>query len=132
VPAFSVDSEKEARIEFRCPDPLCNPYLVFAVAFEAGLDGIRKKTDPGDPTDANIYHLNETERKKLGVNTLPTSLKETLEEWESDDICRRAIGKENAERYKELKMQEWKEYEQHIPSNGADVTIWELQKYLYS
>ena len=132
VPAFSVDSEKEARIEFRCPDPLCNPYLVFAVAFEAGLDGIRKKTDPGDPTDANIYHLNETERKKLGVNTLPTSLKETLEEWESDDICRRVIGQENSERYKELKMEEWKEYEQHIPDNRTDVTIWELQKYLYS
>jgi glutamine synthetase len=132
VPAFSPENEKEARIEFRCPDPLCNPYLVFAVALEAGLDGIRKKIDPSDPVDSNIYHLNEAERRKLGVNTLPTTLKEALEEWKTDDICVRAMGKENAEKYRELKFQEWKEYEQHMPNNRNEVTAWERQKYLYA
>jgi len=132
IPAFSAENEKEARIEFRCPDPLCNPYLVFAAAFEAGLDGIKKKIDSGDPVDLNVYHLNEKERKDLGIETLPTSLKMALEEWETDDVCTRVLGKENAEMYKELRMQEWGEYEHHMPSKENEVTLWETQKYLYS
>ena len=132
VPAFSRENEKEARIEFRCPDPLCNPYLVYSVTLEAGLDGIRRKIDPGDPIDVNIYHLSQNERRKLGVNTLPTSLKEALEEWNSDDICKRVIGKENAEKYAETKTQESEEYEQLAPKNKNEVNLWELQKYLYS
>ena len=132
VPAFSPEKEKEARIEFRCPDPLCNPYLTYAVAFEAGMEGIRKKIDPGEPIDLNIYHLSEEERRKLGVKVLPTSLKEALEEWKSDDICAKALGKEGAEKYVMQKMQEWREYEQHHPSSGNEVTLWEQQKYLYA
>lgn len=132
VPEYFPGKEKEARIEFRCPDPLCNPYLAYAVIFEAGLDGIRKKIDAGDPVDANVYHLTEAERKKLGIQILPTSLKEALEEWNSDDICKQALGRENAEKYIELKMQEWKEYEPHQPNDKSQVTSWELQKYLYA
>jgi glutamine synthetase len=132
VPAFSVENEKEARIEFRCPDPLCNPYLVYTVAFAAGMDGIRKKIDPGEPTDLNLYHLSEAERKELAVETLPKSLKEALEEWKTDGICVEAMGKENAEEYVKLKLQEWKEYEQHMPRNRNEVTAWEVQKYLYT
>jgi glutamine synthetase len=130
VPAFSHESE--ARIEFRCPDPLCNPYLAFAVVFEAGLDGIMKKIDPGDHVDANVYHLDETERKKLGVGILPTSLKEALEEWENDDICARVLGRANTEKFKELKLQECQEYETNSPQDKNEVTPWEVQKYLYS
>jgi glutamine synthetase len=132
VPAFSPEKEKEARIEFRCPDPLCNPYLTYAVVLEAGMDGIKKKTDPGNPIDLNIYHLSEEERRKLGVKVLPTSLKEALEEWKNDDICTKALGKEAAEKYVALKMQEWHEYEQHQPSNSNEVVMWEQQKYLYA
>ena len=131
VPAFSPNNGKEARIEFRCPDPLCNPYLAYTVIFEAGLDGIKKKIEPGEPVDANVYHLSDTKRRELGIRVLPTSLREALEEWGSDDVCVRALNRENAEKYKELKMQEWREYESHIPSNKAEVTSWELQKYLY-
>jgi len=132
VPAFSPKNGKEARIEFRCPDPLCNPYLVFAVAFEAGLDGIKKKIDPSDPIDVNIYHLSDAQRKEFDVRVLPTSLTEALEEWKSDDICAKALGMENAAKYKELKLQECKEYEQHKPNDRTEVTTWEIQKYLYS
>jgi len=132
IPAFSPDSSKEARIEFRCPDSLCNPYFTYAAVFEAGLDGIRKKIDPGDPVDVNIYHLTETERKKLGIKVLPTSLKEALEEWKSDEICMKALGKEVAEKYVELKMSEWKEYELNMPKNEIEVTPWEVKKYLYA
>jgi glutamine synthetase len=129
VPYFA---EKDARIEFRCPDALCNPYLAYTVILEAGLDGIKKKIDPGEPVDTNIYHLSETERRDLGIKVLPKSLKEALEEWRSDEICTRAMGKENAEKYMELKTQEWTEYEPFIPSDKNEVTPWELQKYLYA
>lgn len=132
IPAFSFENGKEARIEFRCPDPLCNPYLAYAVIFEAGLDGIRRKIEPGEPVDANVYHLSDTERDKLGIKVLPKTLKEALEEWKNDEICIQALGKEMAGNYAELKMQEWKEYESHTPSNTVEVTPWELKKYLYA
>jgi len=132
VPEYFPGREREARIEFRCPDPLCNPYLAYTVILEAGLDGIRKKIESGEPVDVNVYHLNEAKRKELGIRVLPTSLKEALEDWKSDDICMQALGRENAEKYMELKMQEWKEYEPHIPNNENEVTRWEIQKYLYA
>jgi glutamine synthetase len=132
VPAFSPNSEKEARIEFRCPDPLCNPYLAYAVILEAGLDGVRKKIAPREPVDTNIYHLSEAKRRELGISVLPNSLKEALEEWRSDEICIRTLGEENATKYLELKMQEWAEYSPSMPKNKDDVTAWELQKYLYA
>lgn len=131
VPAFSPTNGKEARIEFRCPDPLCNPYLAYTAVFEAGYDGIRKKIDPGDPVDANIYHLSEAEQRRLGIKVLPASLKEALEEWKSDSICEKALGKELAEKYAEFKTQEWREYEPNIQDNTNQVTAWEVQKYLY-
>jgi glutamine synthetase len=132
VPAFNPQNGKEARIEFRCPDPLCNPYLTYTVTFEAGMDGIRKKIDPGDPTDVNIYHLTEEERTNLGIKILPTSLKEALEEWKNDEICTKALGTRITEKYSDFKMQEWKEYLPHLPANRNEVTSWERQKYLYA
>jgi glutamine synthetase len=130
IPAFSSEDGKQARIEFRCPDPLCNSYLAYTVVFEAGLEGIRKKKDPGDPMDVNIYHLSEAERTQLGVRILPASLKEALEEWKSDDICIRALGKETAEKYVDLRTQEWREYEPNMPKNKNEVSAWEIRKYL--
>lgn len=132
LPEYFRGKEREARIEFRCPDPLCNPYLAYAVILEAGLDGIKRKIEPGEPVDANVYHLSEAKRRELGIGVLPTSLKEALEEWESDEICIEALGRENAEKYVEIKMQEWREYEPHIPNDKNEVTLWELQKYLYA
>jgi len=131
VPEYFPGKENEARIEYRSPDPLCNPYLTYTVLFEAGLEGIKKKTDPGDPVEENVYHLTQSQRRQLGINTLPGSLKEALDEWNSDDICIRAIGKENAEKYQSLKTEEWHEYQLSVkPANTSKVTRWELQKYL--
>jgi len=132
VPEYFPGKEKEARIEFRCPDPLCNPYLAYTAIFEAGLDGIKRKIDPGEPVDENIYHLSEAKRAELGVKVLPTSLEEALQVWKSDDIYVRALGKENAAKYVDLKTQEWKEYKPHAPNDKNQVTPWELQKYLYA
>jgi glutamine synthetase len=130
IPENFQGEENETRIEFRCPDPLCNPYLAYLVLLEAGMDGIRRKINSGEPVDVNTYHLTESERKRLGMENLPASLKDALETWKSDDICVRALGKENAQIYVELKMKEWKEYEVHAPQDAAEVTPWEIDKYL--
>ncbi len=132
VPEYFPGREGEARIEFRCPDPLCNPYLAYASIFEAGLDGIKKKIEPGDPVDANVYHLSDAKRRELGIKVLPNSLKEALEEWKSDDICIKALGKETAEKYLDLKMQEWKEYEQTLSIGKNEAYSWELKKYIFA
>jgi glutamine synthetase len=132
VPAFNPENSNEARIEFRCPDPLCNPYLTYAVTFEAGIDGIRKKIDPGDPMETNMYHLTDEERHKMGIKTLPTTLKEALEEWKKDEICIKALGQSLTDKYFDLKMKEWQEYQLQLPADNNEVTSWERQKYLYA
>lgn len=130
IPEYFPTDRNEVRLEFRCPDTLCNPYLAFAAILEAGMDGVKKKIDPGDPLDKNAYRLTEAQRRKLGIKTLPSSLLEALEEWNSDDICIKALGKENAEKYLEFKMKEWKEYKRHIrKSSQLKVTSWEIEKY---
>jgi glutamine synthetase len=75
---------KRKRAEFRTPDPSCNPYLAFSAILAAGLDGIKKKLDPGDPADEDIYKLTPEKRKELGVAELPGSLLESVEALKSD------------------------------------------------
>ena len=133
IPEYFPADKSEVRLEFRCPDTACNPYLALTVILEAGMDGVKKKIDPGDPFDGNTYRLTEAQRKQLGIKTLPASLLEALEEWKSDDICVRVLGRENAEKYLELKMREWKEYKHHVKkSSKLEVTSWETEKYLFT
>jgi glutamine synthetase len=84
IPAYEKGSEGAKRVEFRTPDPSCNPYLAFAAITAAGLDGIRKKMDPGSPVDEDIYKLTPEKRRDLKVGELPGSLKEAVESLESD------------------------------------------------
>ena len=85
IPAYEKGSEGAKRVEFRTPDPSCNPYLAFAAITAAGLDGVRKQTDPGDPVDQDIYKLTPEKRRELDVGELPVSLKEAVESLRSDD-----------------------------------------------
>ncbi|ABP95767.1 MULTISPECIES: type I glutamate--ammonia ligase [Metallosphaera] len=84
VPSYYKGMEKAKRIEYRAPDPSTNPYLAFAAIAAAALDGVKKKIDPGNPVDTNIYHLTPEKRKELGIKELPRSLDEALDELESD------------------------------------------------
>ncbi|MDA4120771.1 MAG: type I glutamate--ammonia ligase [Thaumarchaeota archaeon] len=84
IPAYEKGSEGAKRVEFRTPDPSCNPYLAFAAITAAGLDGIRKKTEPGDPVDEDIYKLTAEKRREMKVGELPGSLKEAVESLQSD------------------------------------------------
>jgi glutamine synthetase len=81
IPMYSP-SPKSKRVEFRCPDPTCNPYLAFAAMMMAGLDGIENRIDPGEPLDKNIYDLPPEELTK--ISKTPGSLGEALNALESD------------------------------------------------
>ena len=78
IPMYSA-SPKAKRLEFRCPDPSCNPYLAFSAMLLAGLDGIQNKIDPGQPADYDIF-----EHKDSGIKQVPGSLPEALKALEAD------------------------------------------------
>jgi glutamine synthetase len=84
VPAVEKNSAKSTRIEFRAPDPSANPYLAFSAILAAGIDGILKKTEPGDPVNENIYRLSESRKKDLGIRPLPSTLEQSLSALKSD------------------------------------------------
>jgi glutamine synthetase len=81
IPMYS-ENPKTKRIEFRPPDPTCNPYLSFAAMLMAGLDGVKNKIDPGKPLDKNTYELSESESK--AIPTVPGSLEQSLDALEKD------------------------------------------------
>jgi glutamine synthetase len=86
IPVYEKGKEAEGpkRAEFRTPDTACNPYLAFAAILCAGLDGIRKKIDPGNPADEDIYKLTPQRRKELSIGELPGSLAESIDSLRSD------------------------------------------------
>ncbi len=81
IPMYSK-SPVSKRIEFRCPDPQCNPYLAFSAMLLAGIDGIQNKIDPGEPMDVDIFELSPEEMTK--IRTVPGSLQEALDALEQD------------------------------------------------
>jgi glutamine synthetase len=111
------------RLEFRSPDPSCSPYLGFAAVLAAGLDGVKRKIDPGDPVDLNIYDLSEEERDRLGIKTLPSNLREALDYLEEDRVIRDALGEHVYANFSRLGSLEWKMYNNHVHP-------WEIERYI--
>ena len=111
------------RIELRCPDPACNPYLAFALMLRAGLEGIKNKIDPGEPTNVNIFHLSDKEREERGIRSLPADLKEAIDEMKGSKFVKEALGEHVFSHYLCAKEMEWDEYK-------AVVHPWELSRYL--
>jgi len=111
------------RIEFRSPDPACNPYLAFAAVLAAGLDGIKRGLDPGEPVELNVYHLTPEERKAHGIGVLPSNLKEALNYLEEDKVIRDALGEHVYENILRLGNIEWQEY-------NIFVHPWEIERYI--
>ncbi|ASJ01346.1 type I glutamate--ammonia ligase [Thermococcus gorgonarius] len=132
IPAFRGNG---ARIEYRCPDPSANPYLAFSAILMAGLDGIKRKLEPEAYVETNVYEMSEEDREKLGIETLPGSLGEALEELKKDKVVKTALGDayQNFMKYKEA---EWEAYTEYLESKGLpedtkNVTEWELERYFY-
>ncbi|MBI3116138.1 MAG: type I glutamate--ammonia ligase [Thaumarchaeota archaeon] len=102
-------AEGPKRAEFRTPDPSCNPYLAFAAIAAAGLDGIKKKIDPGSPVDEDIYKLTPKRKKELGVGELPGSLQEAIESLESDsEFLKDIFGNDMLETIREIGMENYR------------------------
>ena len=115
---------KGTRVELRCPDPACNPYLVLAVCLAAGLDGIKKKLVPPARVDRNIFEMDRNEKEALHIESLPQDLCEATKELEKDAFVRNVLGEHVSEKYIEAKYKEWENYR-------VQVTEWEIEEYLY-
>ncbi|HEV8595837.1 MAG TPA: type I glutamate--ammonia ligase [Thermoplasmata archaeon] len=107
IPVYYKGIEHAKRIEYRTPDPSCNPYLAFAAMLCAGMDGIKKKIDPGDPVDEDIYKLDVHKRKEYGIRELPGSLKEAVEYLNTDYMFLKGVFTQDLlDKYSELKIGE--------------------------
>jgi glutamine synthetase len=123
VPEYRPGREKATRIEFRSPDPACNPYLAFSVMLAAGLEGIEKGYEVPDPIEENVYEMSEEERKGRGIGTLPASLLEAILLTEKSELVRKALGEHVFSAFIQNKKIEWERYQ-------TQVTEYELKRYL--
>jgi glutamine synthetase len=111
------------RVEDRSIDGSCNPYLAAAVTLAAGLDGINRELEPGDPNFANMYEMPMETIRERGIERLPATLNDALNELEKDDVVLDALGQEYAGAYIRAKREEWNDYHN-------SVSQWEVDHYL--
>ena len=123
VPMYKPGKEVATRIEYRAPDPSCNPYLAFAVMLAAGLKGAEENYPLPDPVEEDIYHMSAAERQRLGIQNLPGSLFEAIQEMERSDLVREALGDHIFFKFVENKHIEWDNYRVHV-------SRYEIDKYL--
>jgi glutamine synthetase len=124
IPQPGVGRETSTRVELRFPDPSCNPYLAFAVMLEAGMSGVDSElTCPPPVNNMNIYEMSEEELSKLGIEQLPGSLGEALDELEQDEILKDALGDEIYKAFVRSKKAEWDEFRMRVMD-------WEIETYL--
>lgn len=111
------------RVELRNPDPSCNPYLTFAATLAAGLDGIKKKKEPGNMVDYNIFDFTEQQLREKNIETLPVTLNESAEYLGRDELLKEKLGEHVLNNIYRLAKAEWDAYR-------IEVHDWELKRYL--
>jgi glutamine synthetase len=111
------------RLELRLPDGSCNAYLATAGIIAAGLDGVKRKLNPGKPNNTDLYQLTPEAIREQGIGILPQNLSEALDAFAADDVLRESIGENLAQEFIRLKRMEWIEYSRHV-------SAWETQRYL--
>jgi glutamine synthetase len=120
VPMYKPRKEQSTRIEFRSPDPACNPYLAFSVMLAAGLKGIDEGYDlPPEATD-NIYEMSEHERRAQSIDRLPDDLNEAINEMERSDLVADALGEQVFEYLLRNKRAEWDQYRSYVSPYEAE------------
>jgi glutamine synthetase len=122
VPHISPARWGSARAELRCPDPSCNPYLAFAAMLAAGWNGIERGLTPPDPVEEDVYLFTEEQLQAQGIQTLPASLGEALDELAADGIITGALGSHAYEAFMRAKRAEFNEYR-------LQVSAWEMERY---
>lgn len=125
-PLIRIPSSRgnSTRIELRCPDSAVNPYLALAACLAAGLDGIKKNMTPPKSVDTNIFAMTPQEIKEKGIEQLPETLGEAIEEFRKDSFIKEVLGQHIFTKYLEAKEAEWRMFR-------AQVTDWEVEEYLY-
>ena len=111
------------RLEMRLPDGAANPYLATAAILAAGMDGVEKQIDPGEPNNTNLYEWTPEQLRKAKIGVLPQNLNEALDALEADKVVRAGLGDALAEEFIRLKRMEWVEYSRHV-------SAWEVDRYL--
>jgi glutamine synthetase len=123
VPMYKPGKEQATRIEFRSPDPACNPYLAFAVMLAAGVKGVEENYSLPEPIEEDIYEMDEAARKRAGITSLPGNLFEALQEVEKSELVRETLGDHIFNKFIENKKIEWDRYRTHV-------SRYEIEKYL--
>jgi glutamine synthetase len=123
VPIAKRGKAESTRVEYRAPDPACNPYLAFAVVLAAGLKGIEESYELPAEAAENLYELTPEQRTSAGIASLPGSLSEAIEEMESSELVRETLGEHVFEWFIRNKREEWAQYK-------TQVTPFELARYL--
>jgi glutamine synthetase len=123
VPLPKRGNTEATRVEYRAPDPACNPYLAFSIMLAAGMRGIAEGYElPAEATN-NIFEMTDAQRAAAGIATLPTSLDEALDAMEGSELVRDTLGEHVFEYFLRNKRREWDDYK-------VQVTPWELQRFL--
>jgi len=123
VPMYKPGKANATRMEFRCPDPACNPYLAFAAMLAAGLKGIEEGCKLPDPIEEDIFEMTAAERENKGITSLPGSLGEAISITEKSDLVREALGDHIFEKFIANKKIEWDQYRTYVSD-------YELERYL--
>jgi len=123
VPEYQPGKETSTRIEFRVPDPACNPYLAFSVMLAAGLEGIEKKYELADPIETNLFEMSSKEKEQRGIGSLPINLWDAISLTENSQLVRKALGDHVFDSFIKNKKIEWDQYR-------TQVTEYELKRYL--
>jgi glutamine synthetase len=122
VPHAKKGKAESTRIEFRAPDPACNPYLAFSVVLAAGLKGVEEGYDLPAETTANLYEMTDEMRMAEGIGVLPGSLVEAVDIMERSEFVAEALGEHVFEWFTRNKRAEWRAYK-------TQITQWELDRY---
>jgi glutamine synthetase len=123
VPQYKPGKEEATRIEYRSPDPACNPYLAFSVMLAAGLSGIEEELELAPEASNNIYEMSEEERRAAGIRSLPSDLHEAIELASESKVLRDSLGEHVHEFLIRNKREEWDGYKSYV-------TPYELERYL--
>ena len=120
VPVVKRGKESSTRIEYRSPDPACNPYLAFSVILAAGMRGIAEGYDLPEEADANLFEMDDAALAKLGITQLPQSLSDALTVMESSQLVQEALGEHIFEWFLRNKRREWRDYKTHVSQFEID------------
>ncbi|MBK5332683.1 MAG: glutamine synthetase [Ilumatobacteraceae bacterium] len=120
VPVAKRGNPSATRLEFRSPDPACNPYLAFAVLLAAGMRGITEGYELPVEADSNLFEMSDAELNKLGIDLLPQSLSDSLKVMEQSSLVHEALGEHIFEWFLRNKRSEWRAYKTHVSAFEHD------------